>query len=115
MENLNMQSNVAMVENSEFEKKVNIDDLVLPSKLIDLAEIEIDDIKQEPIEEEKEPSIFETGHDVAVEKKLQMEGNILKLYEELDKEKSENSRTDFCLRRSLKIRQFLEKVAKYVW
>ena len=50
MENLNMKSNVAMMENSEFEEKVDIDDLVLPSKLIDLAEIEIHDIKQEPIE-----------------------------------------------------------------
>ena len=41
MENLNMKSNVAMMENSEFEEKVDIDDLVLPSKLIDLAEIDL--------------------------------------------------------------------------
>ena len=109
MENLNMQSNVAMMENSEFEEKVNIDDLVLPSKLIDLPEIEIDDIKQEPIEEEKEPSIFETDHDVAVGKKIQVEEKILKLYEELDKEKSENSTMDFSLKRSLKIREFVEE------
>ena len=109
MENLNMQSNAAMMENSEFEEKVNIDDLVLPSKLIDLAEIEIDDIKQEPIEEEKKPAIFESYHDVAVGKKIKMEENILKLYEELDKEKSENSIMDFSLRRSLKIRQLVEK------
>ena len=106
-----MQSNVAMMENSEFEEKVNIDDLVLPSKLIDLAEIEIDDIKQEPIEEEKKPDIFESDHDVAVGKKIQiqMEENILKLYEELDKEKSENSTMDFSLKRSLKIRQFVKE------
>ena len=67
------------MENSEFEEKVNIDDLVLPSKLIDLAEIEIDDIKKEPIEEEKKPSIFETDHDVAVGKKIQVAEKILKL------------------------------------
>ena len=110
MENLNMQSDVVMMKNSEFEEKNNIDDLVLPSNLINLAEIEIDDIKEEPIEEEKTPSIFETGHDVvAVGKKLQMEVNILKLYEELDKEKSENSTVDFSLKRSLKIRQFVEE------
>ena len=60
MENLNMQSNVAMMENSEFEEKVNIDDLVLPSKLINLAEIEINDIKQEPIEMEKQHAVFES-------------------------------------------------------
>ena len=107
MENLNMQSNMTMMENSEFEEKVYIDDLILPSKLINLAEI--DDIKQEPIEEEKKPAIFESDHNVAVGKKIQMEENILKLYEELDKEKSENSTMDFSLRRSLKIRQFVEK------
>ena len=38
-----------------------------------------------------------------------MEKSILKLYEELDKEKCEDSTTDINLRRSLKIRQFVEK------
>ena len=108
MENLNMQSNVAMMENSDFEEKINIDDLVLPSKLIDLAEIEIDDIKQELIDEEEKPAIFESDHEEKG-KKIQLEENILKLYEELDKEKSENSTMDFSLRRSLKIRQFVEE------
>ena len=45
-----------------------------------------------------------------MEFKLKMEENILKLYEELDKEKSENSTVDFSLRRLLKIREFVEKV-----
>ena len=40
-----------------------------------------------------------------------MEESILKLYEELDKEKYENSTME--QRRSLKIRQFVEKMAKY--
>jgi hypothetical protein len=44
---------------------------------------------------------------------MKMEENILKLCEELDKEKSENSTTDFSLRRSLKIRQFVENIAQY--
>ena len=45
-----------------------------------------------------------------MEFKLKMEENILKLYEEFDKEKSENSTVDFRLRRLLKIREFVEKV-----
>ena len=44
-------------------------------------------------------------------KKFKLEKNILKLYEELDKEKSENPiMINFSLRRSLKIRQFVEKI-----
>ena len=35
--------------------------------------------------------------------------NILSLFEELDKEKSENSVMGFSLRRSLKVRQFVER------
>ena len=40
-----------MMENIDFEYKVDIDDLVLPSKPMEMAEIEINDIKQEPLEE----------------------------------------------------------------
>ena len=58
MKNMDFQPNLAVMEDTEFEEKVNIDDLVLPSNLINLAEIEINDIKEEPIEEEKTPSIF---------------------------------------------------------
>ena len=38
---------------------------------------------------------------------------ILKLYEELDKEKSENSIMDFSLTRSLKVREFVEKIGQH--
>ena len=48
-----------------------------------------------------------------MEFKLKMEENILELYEELDKEKSENSTIDFSLGRSLKISQFVENIAKH--
>ena len=48
MENLSWysKSNFEMLENIEFEEKVDIDDLVLPSEPMKLAEIEI---KQEPL------------------------------------------------------------------
>ena len=42
-----------------------------------------------------------------------MEENILKLCEELDKEKSVNSATDFKLTRLIKIRQFVENISEY--
>ena len=81
-----LQTNLAMMENTEFEEKVDIDDLVFPSKPINLSEIEIQDIKQEPLEEEEQHAVFEANHDLDLEMKfkLKMEENILKLYEELD-------------------------------
>ena len=99
------------MENVEFEDKVDLDTLVLPSKPVRLGEIEINDIKQEPIQEENQHTAFESDHDVGKEFKLKMEENILRMYQELDKEKSENSSLDFSLRRSLKIRKFVEKIA----
>ena len=50
MENLDLQSNLETMENTEFEEKVDIDDLVLPSKPIELKEIGINDFKKEPLE-----------------------------------------------------------------
>ena len=46
------------MENVEFEEKVDLDTLVLPSKPIKLEEIGIDDIKQEPIEERESSKFF---------------------------------------------------------
>ena len=85
----------------EFEEKVDIDDLVLPSK----------PMKQ--VEKGNQHAAFESDHDAGKKLKLKMKENILKLYEELDKEKSENSTIDFSLRRSLKISQFVENIAKH--
>ena len=101
------------MENVEFEEKVDLDPLVLPSNPMKLAKIEINYFKQEPIEEEKQQVVFESDHDVQKEFKLKMEENILRIYQELDKEKSENSSLDFSLRRSLKIRKFVEKIAEH--
>ena len=44
---------------------------------------------------------------------IEMEKAILKLYEELDKEKSENPMMDLSHRRSLKIRKFTKTIGKY--
>ena len=93
----------------EFEEKVDIDDLVLPSEPMKLAEIEI---KQEPVEEKEQIAAFESDH-VGKKFKVKMGENILKLCEELDKVKSENSTMDFSQIRSLKIREFVERIAEY--
>ena len=90
-----------MMEGIEFEEKVDIDDLVLPSK----------PMKQ--VEKENQHAAFESDHDAGKKLKLKMKENILELYEELDKEKSENSTIDFSLGRSLKISQFVENIAKH--
>ena len=45
--------------------------------------------------------------------KLKMEEGILKLCQELDKEKSENPMMDIRQTRSLKIRQFVETIGEY--
>ena len=99
---------MAMVENIEFEEKPDIANLILPSKPIKLEKIESYHIKQEPLEEETHHADFESDLEVGREIKLKMEGDILKLFKELDKEKSENSPLDFSLRKSLKIRQIVE-------
>ena len=113
MENLDLQSNLETMENTEFEEKVDIDDLVLPSKPIELKEIGIDDFKKEPLEEKEQIVAFESDHNIGKNFQLEMEENILGLYEELDKERSENSTMDFSQRRSLKIRKFVENTAQY--
>ena len=82
MENLNMQSDVVMMKNSEFEEKVNIDDLILPSEPTKSAEIDFNDIKEEPLEE----AAFESDPDKEKKFKMKMEENILELYMELDNE-----------------------------
>ena len=102
-----------MMANIDFEEKVDIDDLVFPLKPMEMAEIEINDIKQEPLEEAEQHTALESDHVIENNFKLKMEENILKFYEELDKEKFDHSTMDFSLRRSLKIRQFVEKIADY--
>ena len=104
---MDFQLNLANMEDTEFEEKVNIDDLFLPSEPARSAEIDVNDIKQEPLEE----AAFESDPDKEKMFKLKMEENILELYMELDNEKSEKSTMDFSLTRSLKIRQFVEKIA----
>ena len=96
-----------MIENIEFEEKVDIEDPILPSKPMRMAVIEIKDIKQEPIEEQKKHSAFQLDHKEGKKFKLIMEENILELYEEFDKEKSENPMMDLRQRRSIKIRQLI--------
>ena len=87
---MDLQSNLEMMEDIEFEEKVDIEDLVLPSKAMKSAEIEINDIEQEPLgEEKKQHAADESNHDLGKNFKAKMEENILKLCEELDKEKSE--------------------------
>ena len=109
---MDLESNLAMIENVEFEEKVDIDDLVLPPKPIALAEIEVGDIiKQEPIVEQNQHAAYESDLDVKKAFQLKMEENILKLYKELDIEKSESSRMDFSQRIQSKIRQFARKIS----
>ena len=85
---------LTMIENIEFEEKVDIEGPILPSKPMRMAVIEIKDIKQEPIEEQKKQNTFQLDHDEGKKFKLNMEEDILKLFEELDKEKSENPMMD---------------------
>ena len=112
METMNLQSNVAMMESIEFEEKVAVDSLLLPSKPIKLTKNETHDIKQEPVVDRKHHSSFESDLDVGKKFNLKVEENDLKLYEELDKEKSVNATSDFSRIRSRMIRQFLETIAQ---
>ena len=64
IDNMDLESNLAMIENVEFEEKVDIDDLVLPPKPIALAEIEVNEIKQEPIVEKNQHAAYKSDLDV---------------------------------------------------
>jgi len=92
---MDLESNLAMIENVEFEEKVDIDDLVLPPNPIANSEIEVSEIKREPIVEQNQHAAYESDLDVKKAFQLKMEENILKLYKELDIEKSGSSRMDF--------------------
>ena len=115
---MDLQTNLATMENVDFEEKVDIDDLVLPSELIKMQEMEIVDIKQEPLEGlERSSTIVHEGekrvqktHAGKKQYKLKIEETILKLYEELDREKYENPMMDFSQRRSLRIREVVDKL-----
>ena len=113
MENLNLysKSNLDMLEHIEFEEKVDIDDLVLPSELMKLPETEINAVKEEPFEgsvdEEERCAAPESAHDRKKQYELEIKETILKLYEELDREKCENSIVNFSQKRSLKSSKIL--------
>ena len=102
------------MENIEFEEKVDIDDLVLASELKKLPEMEIHAVKEEPFEgsvyEEEKCTASESAHDRKKQYKLEIEETILKLYEELDREKCENSTADFSQKRSLRISEVVDKL-----
>ena len=105
MESFDTQSDSTMIDNIEFEEKVDIETLVLNAEPTKIPKIELAD--NEKLENAR--SIDEERNHF----KLKMEENILKLYEELDKEKAENPMMDFRLRRSLKIRKFVERINTY--
>ena len=109
---MDLQSSLEMTESIDFEEKVDIEDLVLPSEPTKLAEMEILDIKKEPFEvyEEQKHVAFESAHVVRKEYKLKIEETILKLFEELDREKYENPTMDLSQTRSLRIREVLDKL-----
>ena len=58
---MDLQSSLEMTESIDFEEKVDIEDLVLPSEPTKLAEMEILDVKKEPFEVyvEQKPADFE--------------------------------------------------------
>ena len=106
---MDFQSNLSMMESIDFEEKVDIDDLVISSKPSKMGTMEILDVKEEPLEENK-CTAFESVHDRKKQYKLKIYEAISKLYEELDREKCENSIVDFSQKRSLKIIENIDKL-----
>ena len=72
---------------------VDIDDLVPPSKPSKMGKMEILDVKEEPFEENRCTGL-ESVHDKKNQYKIKIEYPILKLYEELDREKYVNPMMD---------------------
>ena len=98
------------VGNIEFEEKVDVKTLVLPSKPINMPRV----LKSaQSMHEEKKHASLESIHDGKKNFKLRLEKDILELYEELDKVKSENPMMDISQTKALKIRQFIETIGEY--
>jgi hypothetical protein len=116
IKNMDLQPNLELMENSDFEEKVDIEDLVLPSKPTKLSEMEILDIKEETFEvyEEEKTTAFESVQVGKKQYKLKIEETILKLYDEFDREKYENPMMDVSQRRQLRIREVVEELELYV-
>ena len=49
MENTELQSTFELIDNIEFEEKVNIEDLMLPSDSTGISNLETIDMKEEPL------------------------------------------------------------------
>ena len=107
MESSDAQSDLTMIDNIEFEEKVDIKTLVLTEEPMKIPKIEFTDNENELLENAR------SIHDEKNNFNLKMEENILKLFDELEKDKSESPVVDFSQRRSLKIRQFVERIRKH--
>ena len=104
-----MQSPLGTVDNFEFEKKVDIDTLVLYSNPIETDRIENYGIKKEPLEVDEEIVCHESANDESKHFKLKMEEDILKLFMELEKEKLGNPMLNFGPATFMRIRQLSEE------
>ena len=102
-----------------FEEKLDIEDLIRHSKPTKLAQIKIFADKEEPLEDLEQSTTvhqgekraaFVSAHDGKKQYKLKIEDTILRLYEELDREKYENLTMDVNQRRSLRIREVIGKL-----
>ena len=100
---------LATVDNFEFEKKVDIDTLVLYSNPIETDRIENYGFKQETLEDDEEIVCHESANDESKHFKLKMEEDILKLFMELEKEKLGNPMLNFGPATFMRIRQLSEE------
>ena len=53
MENTELQSTFELIDNIEFEEKMNIEDLMLPSDSTGISNMETIEIKEEPLEQSR--------------------------------------------------------------
>ena len=106
---MDLQSPLATVDNFEFEKKVDIDTLVLYSNPIETDRIENYGFKQETLEVDEEIVCHESANDESKHFKLKMEEDILKLFMELEKEKLGNPMLNFSPATFMRIRQLSEE------
>ena len=106
---MDLQSPLGIVDNFEFEKKVDIDTLVLYSNPIEIDRIENYDIKKEPLEVDEEIICHGSANDESKHFKLKMEEDILKLFMELEKEKLGNPMLNFGPATFMRIRQLSEE------
>ena len=112
MKNTELQSTFSPIDNDDLEEKIDIKDFVLPSKPIDISNMEIVDIKEEPLDIDFIPvhrRKKKDGHAFLCHERQDFQSEIERKIEKLFGEFDMMSMHEYDLTRVKKVKQLFEK------